>query len=47
MSVSHINASRTHEGGESILDAIQKLGEALKELQGDLPKGNPSEKHSG
>jgi hypothetical protein len=43
---SHINASRTHEGGESILDAIQKLGEAVKELQATLPKGNPSEKHS-
>ena len=46
ITASHINASRTHEGGESILDAIQKLGEAVKELQGSLPKGNPSEKQA-
>ena len=45
-SASHTNASRTHEGGESLLDLIQKLGEAVEQLKATLPKGNPSEKHS-
>ena len=46
ITASHTNASRTHEGGESLLDLIQKLGEAVKELQATLPKGNPSEKQA-
>ena len=47
ITASHINASRTCEGGESILDAIQKLGEAVEQLKATLPKGNPSGKQEG
>ena len=46
VTASHINASRTHEGGESLLDLIQKLGEAVEQLKATLPKGNPSEKQA-
>ena len=45
---------RTHEGGsdpqkgvESILDALQKLGESVRELRKDFPEGNPTEKQAG
>ena len=44
--VSHTNASRTCEGGESLMDLIQKLGEAVEQLKATLPKGNPSEKQA-